>query len=63
MLFKAKKERNEELKSLRTSDPKTWTYKKLGEKYGISAVRARQLVEAPHRNVLVEQLEKEVRKG
>jgi hypothetical protein len=36
-------ERNKELRELRKSDPKHWTYKRLGEKYGISDTRAHQL--------------------
>jgi DNA-directed RNA polymerase sigma subunit (sigma70/sigma32) len=37
------KERNEELRKLRDSDPKHWTYKRLGQKYSISPERARQI--------------------
>jgi hypothetical protein len=38
-----KTQRNLELFGLRDKDPQTWTFKALGEKFGVSDVRAYQI--------------------
>jgi hypothetical protein len=42
-LHRAQKARNAELFSLREADEERWTFKALGEKYGITDVRACQI--------------------
>ncbi len=41
--YREQRERNEEIWKLRNDNPKQWTYKKLGERYGITTSRVQQL--------------------